>query len=133
MKIRILIVFIITLSTALLFSCSKSIEKKISGTWKVEDVKFETSRQIDPAQLESSKESAKAVKYELLEDKTAKIHVGSTIFEGNWTYKEAEAGVYMAFTGSFDTVLLGRLEEGKLINEANRPDIKIITIFIKEK
>ena len=133
MKTRILIAFIIILPVALLFSCSKSIEKKISGTWKVEDVKFETSRQMDPAQLESSKESAKAVKYELLEDKTAKIHVGSTIFEGNWTYKEAEAGVYMAFTGSFDTVLLGRLEEGKLINEANRPDIKIITIFIKEK
>jgi hypothetical protein len=133
MKKHIIISLVIVLSGAILFSCSKSIEKKISGTWKVEDVKFDSSRPLDPAQLSSSKESAKSVSYELLEDKTAKIHVGSTILEGNWTYKEAEAGVYMAFTGSFDTVLLGRFEEGKLINEASRQDIKITTIFIKEK
>jgi len=37
------------------------------------------------------------------------------------------------FKGSFDTVLLGRYEEGKLINEESRPDIKITTIFSKEK
>jgi hypothetical protein len=127
------ILIIVLLSSALFVSCSKSPEKKIAGTWKVEDVKFETSRQIPEAQLESSKESAKAVSYELLEDKTAKVHVGSTLLEGNWEYREAEAGVYMSFTGSFDTILLGRYQEGKLINEANRPNIKITTIFIKEK
>jgi len=133
MKNRILIYFIVVISGTLFFSCSKSIEKKIAGTWKVEDVKFDSSRPIDPAKLEASKESAKAVSYELKEDYTAKVHVGKTVLEGNWTYKEAEAGVYMAFTGSFDTVLLGRYEEGKLINEAVRPDIKITTIFKKEE
>jgi len=131
MKNSLSISLIVILSAAFLFSCSRSPEKKIAGTWKVEDVKFETIKEIPQAQLESSKESAKAVSYELLEDKTAKIHVGSTVLEGNWTYKEAEAGVYMAFTGSFDTVLLGRYEEGKLINVAVRPDIKITTIFVK--
>jgi hypothetical protein len=133
MKKSLSILIIAFLSTAIFFSCSKSPEKKIAGTWKVEDVKFETSKQIPEAQLESSKASAKAVSYELLEDKTAKVHVGSTVLEGNWEYKEAEAGVYMSFTGSFDTVLLGRYEEGKLINEANRPNIKITTIFTKGK
>jgi len=124
---------IIIFAGAVLFSCSKSIEKKIAGTWKVEDVKFDSDVPLDPSQIESSKESAKSVSYELLEDHTARVHAGATILEGNWKYKEAEAGVYMVFTGSFDTVLLGRYEEGKLINEATRPDIKITTIFIKEK
>ena len=133
MNFRINIALIIILTSTLLLSCSKSVEKKIAGTWKVEDVKFETAKQIAPDKLESSKESAKAVKYELLEDKTAKIHVGSTTLEGNWTFKEAESGVYMVFKGSFDTVLIGRYADNKLINEANRPDIKIITIFIKEE
>lgn len=114
-----------------MIGCSQSVEKKISGTWKVEDVKFESSRQIDPSRLEASKESAKAVNYELLEDYTAKVHLGSTMLEGTWSYKEAEAGVYMVFKGSFDTVLLGRYSGGKLINEANRPDLKITTIFTK--
>lgn len=133
MKNRIFISLAFFISAALLISCSTSIEKKIVGTWKVEDVKFDSKLPVDPALLESSKESSKVISYELLEDNTAKVHIGSTVMEGNWTYKEAEAGVYMAFKGSFDTVLLGRYEDGKLINEANRPDIKIITIFSKVK
>jgi hypothetical protein len=133
MKNRIIISLIIVFAGIVLFSCSKSVEKKIAGTWKVEDVRFNSAVPMDPAQMESSKESAKSVSYELLEDHTARVHAGMTILEGNWKYKEAEAGVYMVFTGSFDTVLLGRYEEGKLINEAVRPDLKITTIFTKEK
>lgn len=132
MQNRIIIFFIVILSGTILFSCSKSIEKKLAGTWKVEDVKFNTSIPMNPDQLESSRESAKMVSYELMEDKTAKVHAGFSILEGNWIYKEAEAGVYMVFKGSFDTVLLGRYEEGKLINEESKPDIKITTIFSKE-
>jgi len=133
MKNRILFSLILFISGILLFSCSRSIEKKIAGTWKVEDVQFNTVVPIDPSQLESSKESQKSISYELLEDYTAKVHVGGSLLEGTWSYKEAEAGVYMVFTGSFDTVLLGRYEDGKLINEENKPDIRITTIFKKEE
>jgi hypothetical protein len=38
----------------------------------------------------------------------------------------------MVFTGTFDTVLLGRYEKGKLINEEEKPDIRITTIFVKQ-
>jgi hypothetical protein len=104
----------------------------MAGIWKVEDVKFETSMPLNPAQVESSKESAKTISYELLENYTAKIHAGSSVLEGNWIYKEAKSSVYMVFSGTLDTILLGRYEEGKLINEENKPDLKITTIFIKE-
>jgi hypothetical protein len=133
MNNRIIITLAILISGTLFFSCSKSIEKKMAGTWKVEDVKFNAARPMDPAQVEASKNSAKAVSYELLEDYSAKVHVGSTVLEGTWSYKEAEAGIYMAFKGSFDTVLLGKVEEEKLINVATRPDLTITTIFIKEE
>jgi hypothetical protein len=132
MRKRVIVSFIILFAGILLFSCSRSIEKKIAGIWKVEDVQFDSKVPMDPAQLAASRESAKSVSYELLEDYTAKVHAGSTVLEGNWAYKEAESGVYMSFTGSFDTVLLGRYEDGKLINEASRPEIKITTIFVKE-
>jgi len=132
MKNRIIFLLIIFISTGLLFSCSRPIEKKLAGIWKVEDVKFDTSIPVDPAQLESSKESAKAISYELLEDYTAKVHAGFSELDGNWIFKEAESSVYMVFSGTFDTILLGRYEEGKLINEENRPDIRITTIFTKE-
>lgn len=133
MKSRQYVFFLILISGALMFSCSKSIEKKLAGIWKVEDVTFETSMPLDPAQVESSKESAKAISYELLEDYSAKIHAGSSVLEGNWIFKEAKSSVYMVFSGTLDTILLGRYEEGKLINEENRPDIKITTIFTKDK
>lgn len=133
MKNPLIPIISVIVISVFLFSCSRSPEKKLPGTWKVEDVQFESARPVDQAQLEASKESAKAVSYELLEDKTAKIHAGSTILEGTWNYKDEEKGVYMSFKGSFDTVLLGRYEDGKLINIATRPDMTITTIFIREK
>jgi hypothetical protein len=132
MKNSLSISIIVLLAAALLYSCSRSIEKKIAGMWKVEDVQFDSTVPMDPAQLAASKVSAKSVSYELMEDYTAKVHAGMTVLEGNWIYREAEEGVYMAFTGSFDTVLLGRYKDGKLINEASRPNFKITTIFAKE-
>jgi hypothetical protein len=132
MKSRVLFYLVIVLSGAILFSCSKPIQKKLAGNWKVEDVQFDTNLPMDPGQLESSKESAKSISYELLEDYTAKVHAGFSVLEGNWIYKEAQSSVYMVFSGTFDTILLGRYDKGKLINEENRPDIRITTIFIKE-
>jgi hypothetical protein len=133
MKKSVLFSLVIAFTGTILFGCSRSIEKKLEGTWKAEDVKFESSEPLDPAQIESSKESAKAISYELLEDNTAKIHAGSSVLEGNWIYKADKTSVYMVFSGTFDTVLLGRYEGGKLINEDDRPDIRITTIFTKEK
>ena len=132
MKTHSVIILSIFVTALLIFSCSRSVENKIAGTWKVEDVKFEADAPMDPAKMEASKESAKAVSYELLDNNIAKIHAGKTELDGTWIYKESEAGVYMAFKGSLDTVLLGRYEDGKLINEANRQNIKITTIFKKE-
>ena len=132
MKNPIIISLVFILAGAMLFSCSRSAENKIAGTWKVEDIKFNAGSQLDSAQVESSKKSAQSVTYELLEDNSARVHVGMTTLEGTWSYKKAESGVYMVFKGSFDTVLLGRYEEGKLVNVATRPDLTITTIFMKE-
>jgi hypothetical protein len=133
MKSKLFISLAILISGMLFFSCTKSVEKKLTGMWKVEDVKFDSSFPLDQEQIESSKAMAKTVRYELLEDKTARILVGSSVLEGNWIYKEAEARVFMVFTGSVDTVLLGRYEEGRMVNEESQSGIKITTIFTKEK
>jgi hypothetical protein len=133
MKKWIFPVLLMVLTVFIWLSCSKSAENKIAGTWKVEDVKFDSPVPMDEGQLEASRQSAKQVSYELLKDNTAIVHAGKTVLEGHWVYKEAEAGVYMAFKGTKDTVLLGRLTEGKLINEASRPNMKITTVFTKEE
>jgi hypothetical protein len=114
-------------------SCSRPIEKKLAGTWKVEDVRFETQLQIDPKFLEESKESQKTISYELLEDYSAKINAGFSTFEGSWVFRENDKSVHMVFSGTFDTILLGRYEEGKLINEDVSDDFKITTIFVRQE
>jgi hypothetical protein len=127
------ILFFTLLITALIIqSCSKPIEKRLAGTWKVEDVEFKTNVPIDPMVLQSSEESQKSLSYELLENDTAKIHAGFSTFTGIWVYREADQSVYMAFAGTFDTILLGKYEDGKLVNREVRPDIEITTIFAKE-
>ncbi len=133
MKRNLSAILIIILSIVFIAGCSKTPEQKIAGTWKVEDVKFESVKPVDQQQVEASKKSAQQVSYELLEDKTAKIRAGSTIMEGTWSYKAEEAGVYMSFKDSYQTSLLGKYEDGKLINIATRPDMTITTIFAKEK
>jgi hypothetical protein len=132
MNYRVFAFFFILFSAIILFNCTRPIQKKLAGNWKVENVQFETSIPLDPAQVESSRESAKSINYELLDDYTAKIHAGFSVLEGNWIYKEADKSVYMVFSGTSDTILLGRYEEDKLINEEYKPDLKITTIFVKE-
>ncbi len=133
MKNRASRVLIIILSSLILGSCSKPIEKKLAGTWKVEDVQFQTELQIEQRFLDDSKESQKSISYVLLEDFTAKINAGFSTFEGNWIYKEGDQSVYMVFSGTFDTILLGRYEDGRLINVDSGEDITITTIFSKEE
>jgi hypothetical protein len=132
MSNRIFSFSIFILSLALLFSCTKPIHKKLTGTWKVEDVQFNSAVPIDPLILQSSEESQKTISYELQENDTARIHAGYSTFTGIWVFKESDQSVYMVFSGTFDTILLGKYEGGKLVNKEIRPDIEITTIFTKE-
>jgi len=87
---------------------------------------------MDPAIQQSSEASQKTISYELLENDTARVRAGYSTFIGTWIYKEADKSVYMVFSGTFDTILLGKYEDGKLVNKEIRPDIEITTIFAKE-
>lgn len=132
MKRDLILFFALIISVIIIQGCSKPIEKRLAGKWKVEDVQFKTNIPMDPAVLQSSEESQKSISYELLENDTAKVYAGFSTFTGIWVYKEADQSVYMAFAGTFDTILLGKYEDGKLVNREVRPDIEITTIFAKE-
>lgn len=134
MKIRYRSIFLIPCLVFILVACSRPIEKKLAGTWKVEDLQYKSEMPLDPEMMAQSKEAQKGVSIELLEDGTAKIIAGqfSTI-NGNWLYKEKDNSVYMVFQGTRDTVVFGKYEDGKLINVQNMPNLELTTIFAKEK
>ena len=125
-------IILLLLASLILLSCSKPIQKRLAGTWKVEDVQFNSAVPMDPAVLQASEESQKTISYELMENDTAMVHAGYSTFTGTWVYKEVDQSVYMVFSGTFDTILLGKYEDGKLVNKESHPDIEITTIFEKE-
>lgn len=133
MKSRTLISVLFTITVAFFFSCSTPVEKKIPGIWVVKDMEFESEYPLDDAFIESSKASNKSVSYELLKNKTAKVYTGFTTFESEWLYDEDEKAVYVIFPGTYDTTLLGLYQDGKLVNVKDYPDIRITTVFVKDK
>jgi hypothetical protein len=66
-----------------------------------------------------------------MENDTARIRAGYSTFTGTWVYKNSDQSVYMVFSGTLDTILLGKYEDGKLVNKEIRPEIEITTIFAK--
>ena len=99
----------------------------------MENVKFDAAPGlIDEPALEQNIASQKEIRYELYENHEMKVKAGSTILEGSWVYKPANSGVYVVFTGGFDTTLLGVLRDKKLVNEQKDNQLSITTIFFKE-
>ena len=133
MKSRILVCSLVLFAGIFLFSCSPSIEKQLPGIWVVEDMEFESEYELDEQLIEASKRSQKSISYELMADKTARVYTGFTTFESEWLYKKSKNTVFIIFPGTYDTIQLGRFEEGKLINIEENPDIRITTVFMKEK
>ncbi|MBW6458958.1 MAG: hypothetical protein K0B08_00135 [Bacteroidales bacterium] len=133
MKSRILVSILAICAGVVLFSCSNPVEKKLPGIWVVEDMEFESEYELDEQLVEASKRSQKSISYELLADKTARVYTGFTTFESEWLYVKNEKSVYIIFPGTYDTILLGRYEDGKLVNIEENPEIRIKTVFVKEK
>ncbi|MFO7615472.1 MAG: hypothetical protein R6W71_12620 [Bacteroidales bacterium] len=132
MKSRILVISLVLFTGIVLFSCSPSIEKQLPGIWIVEDMQFESEYELDEQLIEASKRSQKSISYELMADKTARVYTGFTTFESEWLYIKSKNTVYIIFPGTYDTILLGRYDDGKLINVEDNPDIRITTVFVKE-
>lgn len=119
----------------LLSACSLSVEKKIPGAWRVEDVNFvaEDPAFLDSASIARTIKDQKAILYELNADHSMKIRTGSSTIDGSWMYNKEDKGVYVIFSGTLDNLLLGKYEKGKLINEEKDEGFTITTIFSKER
>lgn len=127
--------FIMLFATAIIFSgCSKPIEKKLAGTWQVEDMLFKADFPLDETVMAASEESQKSIIFELREDYSARVVAGTfSSFDANWIYKESENAVFVIFAGTADTIPLGIFKDGKLINVETNSDIEITTIYAKGK
>jgi hypothetical protein len=126
--------FAAVLSLAILAGCTRTIEQKVAGIWKVRELQYLGPDGItDPASGEKVLEGEKDIAYELYEDHSVIVKAGSSILKGSWTYKPADNAVYIVYTGSYDTALFGVLRKKELINEMKDTDISITRTFFKEK
>lgn len=123
----------VVLLVILASACSKTLEQKVAGIWRIEDVKVDAAPGlIDMAGMEETIKSQKEILYELHEDHVMKVKTGSVSIEGSWSYNSVDQGIYVVFEGSYDTTLLGIYNGKKLINEKKDPQVSVTTTFFRE-
>ena len=129
-----LLLVLFGMSLTIMMSCSKPVEKKIPGTWKVDDVAYvDASSQFDLDALKATADQQKTLKFILKKNDSMEVLTGFSTFKGKWFYNKELKTVSIVYEGSPDTLLMGIWSDGKIINEEKSTAITIKTTFVKEK
>jgi hypothetical protein len=133
MKSKILpAILILGMLTLIISSCGR-MEKKIIGTWLIEDITIEGDTTLLNAQQHiDAIEEQKDLRFELKPDSLLSIYTGSVEIPGLWYYKRRGRQVYILLEGNTTPAPLGRYEKGKLVNrDTSNVGLIINTTFMK--
>ena len=128
---QILAIAIIAFAIA---SCGQSIEKKLTGTWKVADVRtdFDES-QVTPQMLQQVVELQKQTYFRILNDSTMVIISNKNTYEANWTIDEENNTITYFFEGNNTRGNeLGKFEEGQIVSKS-KTALGSMTIYYKKE
>jgi len=134
MKSRIVAIAVIFGAMLLIWSgCGNSLEKKVIGVWKIENIKLSgDTSQFNREQFLSTIDSQKKFRFELKQDSSVAIYTGSAEIDGVWYCSKKGKLVFVILEGNTSPTLLGEYQEGKLINSDTTISGAIInTIFVK--
>ena len=134
MKKTIFQILAITIITFAIASCGQSIEKKLTGTWKVADVRtdFDES-QVTPQMLQQVVELQKQTYFRILNDSTMVIISNKNTYEANWTIDEENNTITYFFEGNNTRGNeLGKFEEGQIVSKS-KTALGSMTIYYKKE
>lgn len=122
------------LSVLILGSCGSSPEAKMSGTWKVVDVQTDFNEmEVTPEMLSQVVEMQKQTYFRIVDDSTMVIISNSNTHEAKWTFDAESNEISYFFEGmSSNPNLLGKLQEGKVVNETETPLGAMTIVYAKE-
>ena len=115
-------------------SCGSSPEAKLIGTWKVVDVQTDFNElEVTPEMLSQVVEMQKQTYFRIVDDSTMVIISNSDTHEANWTFDTESNEISYYFEGMNTSInLLGKLMEGKVVNETQTPVGSMTIVYAKE-
>ncbi|NOX86215.1 MAG: hypothetical protein GXO86_09670 [Chlorobi bacterium] len=115
-------------------SCQQSIEKQLTGTWKVTDVQtnFDETK-VTPEMLRQVVDMQKKTYFRILNDTTMIIISNNLTHEARWHFNKETSEIIYSFTGMRNmSNTLGKYEGNSIINKSTTPLGVIITTYEKE-
>jgi hypothetical protein len=131
---KTLVLLLSVFSVLILGSCGGSPEAKLIGTWKVVDVQTDFNEmEVTPEMLSQVVEMQKQTFFRIVDDSTMVIISNSNTHEAKWTFDTESNEISYFFEGT-DTSLnvLGKLIEGKVVNETETPLSSMTIVYAKE-
>jgi hypothetical protein len=125
-----LLIIILGLGSLWITGCSGRMEKKVIGTWLIEDIEIKgDTTSLDAKQYQKAIEDQKDLRFELKPDSMISIYTGSSEITGHWYYLKRSKQFFVHLEGNTAPTPLGRLEGNKLVNRDTNEAGTIITTF----
>jgi len=120
------------LSVVLFVSCS-STENKLTGVWKVQDVKTDFNETTaTPQMLQQVAEIQKQTYFKIKNDSVMVIISNNKTYEAVWTFDKSTNVINYHFKGDADTHKLGTFIDPNIVTESKTQLGIITTIYAKE-
>ncbi len=120
------------LSVILLVACS-STENKLTGVWKVKDVKTDFNETRDtPQMLQQVVEIQKQTHFKIKNDSVMVIISNNKTYEAVWTFDKKTKVISYHFKGDTDAHKLGTFIDPYIVTESKTQLGTITTTYAKE-
>ncbi len=115
-------------------SCQQSIEKQLTGTWKVSDVQTDFDEtKVTPEMLRQVVDMQKKTYFRILNDSIMVIISNNLTHEAKWHFNKETSEIIYSFTGMENmSNILGKYEGKAIISKSNTPLGVITTTFEKD-
>ncbi len=120
------------LSIVLFVSCS-STENKLTGVWKVQDVKTDfNENQTSPQMLQQIVEIQKQTHFKIKNDSLMVIISNNKTYEAVWSFDKSTQVISYHFKGDTDIHKLGTFVDANIVSESKTQLGTITTVYAKE-
>jgi len=120
------------LSVVLFVSCS-STENKLTGVWKVQDVKTDFNEsKTTPQMLQQIVEIQKQTHFKIKSDSVMVIISNNKTYEAVWSFDKNTQVIKYHFKGDTDIHKLGTFVDANIVSESKTQLGTITTIYAKE-
>lgn len=117
-----------------IFSCS-SPETKLVGVWIVSDVEIDAdTAKFGKEKIEQAVKMQKSVNFEIFEDKSMNIISGDGTYPGKWSFNKESDEIFVRLDGTplSDSIKIGKLSKGKIINKEKADAGWVTVTYVKE-